>query len=241
METPLNTNILNRNQIKYLVTLAMLVDHIASAFVCPESLLGIMMHFIGRLTAPTMAYFIVEGYHNTRSITKHAARLFIFAIVSWLPYSYFITGTISSNYSIMYSLFLGLLTVWLLDYDKHCKKSEMIIRVFCITAICFLSFWGDWIIFIPLWCMAFHIFYKRPYHKWIAYSLIGVGYCLSVFENTSTSCSGLSSLGIFVVPFIIQIGYNGKGGSKKPIHKWFFYVFYPMHLLILGWIRFHTC
>ncbi|MDY3655163.1 MAG: TraX family protein, partial [Ruminococcus callidus] len=44
-------------------------------------------------------------------------------------------------------------------------------------------------------------------------------------------------VGIFLVFPLIQFGYNGKSGSKKPFHKWFFYVFYPLHLLVLGILR----
>lgn len=48
---------MNRNQRKYLAALAMLIDHIAFAFGSTASQL---MHFIGRLTAPTMAHFVAE-------------------------------------------------------------------------------------------------------------------------------------------------------------------------------------
>ena len=61
---------LNRNQIKYIVILAMLIDHIAWAFVPLASWQGQIMHMIGRLTGPTMAYFIAEGYVHTRSMPR---------------------------------------------------------------------------------------------------------------------------------------------------------------------------
>ena len=75
---------LNRNQLKYLVIAAMLIDHIAWAFVPTASLLGQVMHVIGRLTGPTMAYMLAEGYHYTRNVKKYAMRLGIFAVISWL-------------------------------------------------------------------------------------------------------------------------------------------------------------
>lgn len=78
---------LNRNQLKYLVIAAMLIDHIAWAFVPTASLLGQVMHIIGRLTGPTMAYMLAEGYHYTRNVKKYAMRLGIFAVISWLPFS----------------------------------------------------------------------------------------------------------------------------------------------------------
>lgn len=55
---------LNRNELKYLVIIAMLIDHIAWAFVPTASLLGQIMHIIGRLTGPTMAYMLADGYYT---------------------------------------------------------------------------------------------------------------------------------------------------------------------------------
>ena len=59
---------MNRNQIKYLVIFAMLIDHIAWAWVPTASPLGQVMHFFGRLTGPTMAYFVAEGYIHTHNV-----------------------------------------------------------------------------------------------------------------------------------------------------------------------------
>ncbi|MBS7258550.1 hypothetical protein [Methanobrevibacter gottschalkii] len=44
-------------------------------------------------------------------------------------------------------------------------------------------------------------------------------------------------LGIFLVPFLLLF-YNGKPGSKASIHKWFFYIFYPTHLIFIGILGF---
>ena len=100
---------LNRNQLKYLVIAAMLIDHIAWAFVPTASLLGQVMHVIGRLTGPTMAYMLAEGYHYTRNVKKYAMRLGIFAVISWLPFSYFESGGIRPAFGVIYTLFLSLL------------------------------------------------------------------------------------------------------------------------------------
>ena len=61
---------LNRNQIKYLAILAMLIDHLAWKMFDTASLVGQIMHFIGRLTGPTMAVMVAEGYIHTRNVKK---------------------------------------------------------------------------------------------------------------------------------------------------------------------------
>ena len=59
---------LSRNQLKYLVIVAMVIDHVAWAVVPLLSWQGQLMHAIGRLTGPTMAFFVAEGYLHTRDV-----------------------------------------------------------------------------------------------------------------------------------------------------------------------------
>ncbi len=59
---------LTANVLKYIAIAAMLIDHIAWSFVSDYSVLGQIMHVIGRLTAPIMCYFIAEGYYYTRNV-----------------------------------------------------------------------------------------------------------------------------------------------------------------------------
>lgn len=232
---------LNRNQLKYLVIAAMLIDHIAWAFVPTASLLGQVMHFIGRLTGPTMAYFVAEGYHYTRNVKKYALRLGIFALLSWIPFVYFEYGTlpiviqegsvqVRPYFGVLYTLLLGLLAIWLWDKGK-CPKP---VKILGIIGLCALSIVGDWAIFDVLWCLFLYIFRENTKGKWIAFCCVGFFVCspMLIFGWTQ-----LFQIGIFLVPLLIQFCYNGEGGSKKTVHKWFFYVFYPAHLLVLGLLK----
>ena len=156
---------LNRNQLKYIVIIAMLIDHIAWAFVPTASLLGQIMHFIGRLTAPTMAFFVAEGYHYTRNFKKYALRMAVFAAVSWAPFVFFETGrlpimiseggTVSFNpwQGVIFTLFLGLMAIKLWD-----SENPKWIKFVGIIGICVISVIGDWAFMSVLWCLFFHIF-----------------------------------------------------------------------------------
>ena len=96
--------------------------------------------------------------------------------------------------------------------------------------ICVLSIFGDWPIFDILYALVLFRFREQPKKKWIWFSIITV--CSFVFGGLNIW--GIYQLGIFMVPLLMQFGYNGQSGSRKPIHKWFFYIFYPLHLLVLG-------
>lgn len=231
---------LNRNQIKYIVILAMLIDHIAWAFVPLASWQGQIMHMIGRLTGPTMAYFIAEGYVHTRSVKKYAKRLAIFAVISWIPFTFFEYGhlpiyKLNGNYTfefspgVIYTLFLALLAIWVWDKGTMMEAQKKAIIAF----LCILSIWGDWPIFDILYAMCFFCYRKDEKKKWSTYTLLSV--CSFVFGGFGIW--GIYQLGVLLVPLLLHYTYNGKAGSKKPIHKWFFYVFYPLHLFVLGLLK----
>lgn len=253
---------LNRNQIKYLVIIAMLIDHVAWSFVPTNSVAGQVMHFIGRLTGPTMAYFVAEGYLHTSDVKKYAARLSIFALLSWAPFVFFEYGTLpvtiiqgqsaaanelnlyltSYNltlslhpfFGVIYTLLLSLLAVWLWD-KGHCPKW---CKVLGIIGLCVLSSCGDWPIFDILFALFFFVYRADTRKKWTAYS-ITTAICITVAILFNNSSGNFYWLGVFMVPFLIQFCYNGASGSRRLIHKWFFYIFYPAHLLLLGIIHWY--
>ncbi len=251
---------LNRNQIKYIVIVAMLIDHIAWAWVPTASALGQAMHFVGRLTGATMAYFVAEGYVHTRDVKKYALRLAAFALISWPAFCLFefgvppirlmngrmagagvwcfylaardMTLVIYPVFGVIYTLLLSLLAVWLWD-----SRLPLPPRLAGIAALIYLSRFGDWQYFDVVWALIFFIFRDRPKLKWALFCVSAAFVYLFFVSWNSFLWSGFFQLGVYLVPPLLAL-YNGQSGSRKPVHKWFFYVFYPAHLLLLAWLRF---
>ncbi len=228
---------LNRNQIKYIAIIAMLIDHIAWAFVPTASVPGQLLHFIGRLTGPTMAFMIAEGYQHTRDVRKYALRMGLFALISQIPYSLFESGKILDfSASVIYTLFLGLLAIIVWDS----KKASDGAKITAIILLCILSFIGDWPVTDVLLCLFFFINRNDEKKKWTTFAIIAaceVAYMFMVFISMGQPFRETFQLGIFmVIPFLKM--YNGQPGSRKPFHKWFFYVFYPAHLLVLAYLKY---
>ena len=244
----------------------MLIDHIAWAFVPTGSLLGQVMHFIGRLTGPTMAFFIAEGYQHTRNVKKYAARLGVFAFISWFAFIFCDYGTLlpltitngqvsaggmaisfyiaSSDltvnlypwFGVIYTLFLSLLAIWLWDKGK-CPKA---VKIAGIVGLIILSFLGDWPIFDILFALFLFIYRNNPKKKWCSFYIIaGIFFIMASLMNLDNLKNVLFQLGVFLPPLLLQFFYNGEGGSRKKIHRWFFYVFYPLHLFIIGLISYY--
>ena len=78
--------ILNRDVIKFFAMFAMLLNHIANVFLESGTLLSEIFLDIGYFTAITMCYFLVEGYRYTHSKMQYGLRLFVFALISQIPF-----------------------------------------------------------------------------------------------------------------------------------------------------------
>ena len=235
---------LNRNQIKYLAIIAMLIDHVAWGFVDPVyPVLGQAMHFIGRLTGPTMAFFVGQGYIYTRDVKKYQLRLGLCALLSWVPFGYFEFGYIyffhptvpfafNLAQGVTYTLFLGLTAIRVWESPKLKKP----VKVLLIIGLCVLSLPGDWRLMDVLGVLFVHVYRERPRAMWTAYTLTFLIPCMA-FMLIGGLQNNWFQLGVLLPPLVLRFLYNGQGGSKRPVHKWFFYVFYPAHLLLLGVLR----
>ena len=221
---------LNRIQIKYLVTAAMLLDHIGWAFFATASFAGQALHFVGRLTGPVMAYFLEEGYEHTRDPKKYAVRLGVFALISSIPYSLFENGKIFGiQQSVMYTLFLGFLAVWICDKAPWGEGQKKAV----VLGLCILSAIGDWPVMDVLWPLMLFRYREDREKQWEAYRMVSVAAFAMSAVGWKPAGAGAFSAGIFLPYLLLRYGYSGELGSRNAFHKWFFYLFYPAHLLLL--------
>ncbi len=245
---------LNRNQIKYIAVAAMLIDHIAWAFVPTETPLGELMHFFGRLTGPTMACLLAEGYLHTRSVPRYAGRLFLFALLSWGPFCWFETSLppvlllegrqtglylasfdktlhVQLYFGVIYTLFISLLAIWLLDRGR----GPLWLRVLGVAGLCWLSRYGDWPVTGVLYALTAYLFHRDAGKKWAVYCLItAVWLCIRLHAG---GLGRIFQVGAFLTPLVLGLCYNGQPGSRRGFHKWFFYWFYPAHLALLALLK----
>ena len=95
---------LNSNQIKMIAIIAMLLNHIYHIFMRSPHihifntdsltliLLRILFRYVGAITFMLMIFMLVEGFEKTKNHAKYLQRLFLFFIVSFVPFSLFATS-----------------------------------------------------------------------------------------------------------------------------------------------------
>lgn len=222
---------INGAVLKYIAFVSMFIDHFNKAIITPylnyqQPLVAISTIFdiIGRIAFPIFAFMIVEGFYKTKSRFKYLRNLLIFAIISEIPYDMFQSKVFINNRSqnIMWALALGLLTLIIVDKLKEKIKNKyawlgfsiLIVGVNAIIAT-LLSFDYDYYSIIIIFIL--YLFYDKRFVG----SLIS--YLVIIKEVYAI-------LGFTVINF-----YNGEKGRQN---KLFNYLFYPVHLLILGLCRF---
>lgn len=207
----------------------MLCDHVGDSFIGHFSFLNL----IGRISFPIFAFQTVQGYIHTSNIKKYMLRLFIFACISQVPFMLFLS-TFNNNYylNIFFTLLLG--TIALYGYDKI--KNKYLGLSFAILIIIIAHFtqvdygaYGVAIIFL------FYIFSTKFSNKKIfmclAFALITtLKYLPNIINYPSIASIYINCILFTCISLIPICLYNGKQGPKV---KYLFYIFYPVHLLVL--------
>ena len=230
---------LSKDYIKLIAMLTMLLNHIATIYMKPGTIIYELFINIGYFTAITMCYYLVEGYDFTSSKKKYCTRLLLFAIISEIPYYLAFNKFIGNMF---FTLFLCFLIIWIEDNNKIKKQYRLV----CLFIIIIISCLCDWGLLAPIFTLLF-IWSKDSISKKKCAFLFsaalfgsmnfiaGIGKC-ETHWNIIRSIGSIS--GIIISALFILYWYNGKrSGRWQKTLKWFFYMFYPLHLLVLGLIR----
>lgn len=224
---------INGYTLKMIAIITMLIDHIG-AFTLGGGLLYqdyiqsnpilfeilkilyTVMRQIGRLAFPIFCFLLVEGFIHTKNVKKYALRLLLFAFISEIPFDLAIGGSFFdfNQQNIFFTLFIGLVVMII--------ASRVEGKVF-------------------LQLVVFTVGMLAGYVLNVDYSFMGI-FLLEIlyffrFHRRSQVLSGAVSVlwePAAALSFIPIWFYNGERGRSM---KYFFYWFYPVHILILAVIN----
>lgn len=225
---------MNRDAIKMFAMFTMLLNHIANALLPAGQPLTNLFLFIGYFTAVTMCYFLVEGYGYTRSKRNYAARLLVFALLSQLPYQLAFPDYGMAEFVQLNMLFTLLLCFLVLLVQE--KVHDRVLRGVCIVLLICASLFCDWALLAPIFTLLFSWAKDTPARKKAAFAAAALLYGGMAWMGSGLWWDALGcGVPILVSGFMILCLYNGQRAAHgRNFYKWFFYIFYPAHLLALG-------
>lgn len=208
--------------IKRIAIITMIIDH-TGAFIFNNY---IIFRMIGRLAFPLFAFLIGEGVRHTKNVKKYMLRLFIFAIISEIPFDLVRTGQWLdwSHQNIFFTLTLGVIAIKCFQYTDKRFPYGSFISVFAIAVIAeYLQV--DYGMFGIL--MIFVAGYGRT-NESRAYYIAGMNLLFAVLLFFGNPLSAIQAIGSFSLIFMML--YNGEKGKGI---KYLFYSIYPLHLLAI--------
>lgn len=217
--------------LKIIAIISMILDHVGAVLINamlpehPELIdLYYFLRYCGRIAFPIFCFLLVEGFMHTKNIKKYALRLGAFALISEIPFdlafhdSYFYMD----GQNVFFTLFIGLIVIWIFRYTDsyflNAPFKQSICRVLFLLAGMFLA----WVLntdYDYFGVIIIAVFYEQYHHRLLA----------SLCSNLFLFLMNTMELTSFISVPLIQL-YNGKRGLSL---KYIFYVFYPLHLLVL--------
>lgn len=230
--------------LKIIAIVTMLINHIGQGFKIYEfsHFLYFFTESIGKLTFPIMAYLLVEGFYYTKNLKKYMLRMGLFWIISIYPFhllhaqgTTFIPIEITNN--IFFTLLIGLVMLSLVK-----NKKNKVIQIIVVTICSLLTILSDWNLIGIFMIYGFYVIKDKNkkiilpcvYTTIVSFLIMFLG---AIFSPQSAMWYlPITTLGILlVIPFLLN--YNEKRGLSNTFIKWGFYLFYPLHMIVLVLIR----
>ena len=204
---------------------------------------------IGRIAYPLFAFMIVEGYFHTHNLKRYVGRLFLFALLSEIPFN-LVMGSRYFYPLHQNVLFTFLIGIGLIHLNELAKKScKPWLRILTCVGTLGLGFILGLITFADyhyagvFTVLAFYFFRGRKWWHFLGQALClyyinfeilqGLAYEIHLFGRTYFFLQqGFAMLAL--IPIWL---YRGKQGPYNKMLRFVYYGFYPVHLLILAIIK----
>lgn len=230
----MNEKGLTGSTLKWIAIVTMLIDHTGAAVLEKMLISGkygevsaanplyqtdMILRGIGRLAFPIFCFLLVEGFLHTKNVWKYAGRLALFALVSEIPFDLAFQGEwlFMGYQNIFFTLLIGLLVMIAFQTAEE-KIAAKPLRILCEALVLLAGYVLADVMrtdYGGLGVVCIMLLYIFRYNRKMQ---VLAGAAIFMWEITAP----LAFLPIYF--------YNGKRGMKM---KYFFYAFYPVHLLIL--------
>jgi len=213
--------ILNAWHLKLFMAALMVLDHLHYIQGLIPSDTVHIFNIVTRCVAPMFGYLAVEGIRHTRNIRLYCIRLIVLASITFAGnaiLNFVLQSSINNN--VIFTLAFGVLVIALVIWGREKKN----VWLYILAGICFIVgfLWGEWGTVLLPFMVVTYLFHEKKLYLFIGYAVIvAIAFLIPWSEPWW----------FIVFPFILL--YNGERGLNTRFAKYFFYVFYPLHLWII--------
>ena len=214
----MNNKPLSQEGLKCVACVTMLIDHVGAVFF-PQNL---WLRIIGRLAVPIYCFLLAEGAHHTKNPAKYVLRLFIGLLLAEIPFDLALYGQLSfSHQSVMFTLLLAFCMAMVTRKLPLIGKALAVIPFYIAAELLHTDYGGLGIIIAAVFIIG------RELPEPLVIQTAGLAIANLAWFTTSI-------IQPFAVAAMIPISlYSGKKDSRSKLLQWAFYLFYPVHLMIL--------
>lgn len=221
-----NIGFLSGNLLKLIAAISMVVDHAGLLFFPQQDIFRIL----GRLAFPIYAFFIAEGCHYTKNRLRYFLQIFLLGALCQAVY-FFVSGDTYLNILLTFSC--SILLIYLLQQvqaSSHFLWKLAFVAAIVLTALLTRQVQIDYGfagILVPVFASVLHPARRNLLHTkdlLLSVALLGIGLLLLSYSNGSVQYYSLLTLPLL----LLYSGQRGKGNFKYA-----FYLFYPLHLVVL--------
>lgn len=212
---------LSGNALKIIAAVTMTIDHIGHLFFPGQT----VWRIIGRIAMPIYAFMVAEGCCHTRNKLRYFLMMLGLGLLCQPIYPTFARGwsmAIPVNYAISILLFILLERA---VKDRNLSWAALfilsLIPAYQITETLKIDY-GFWGCMLPIFCVFPRMLGRKE--RYLQVLALGLGLVILCQDSSQVQWWSLLALPLLLL-------YRGERG-KLPM-KYFFYVFYPLHLLIL--------
>lgn len=221
--------------LKMIAIITMFIDHTAAIVLermlwvqgkSSDAMLPIylVMRCIGRLGFPIFCFLLIEGFCHTRNVKKYAGRLFLFALISELPFDLGFTGHIfyRQYQNVFFTLFIGLLVLIGFRFVEEKKEWSKILAFSLELLILAAGMYAANLLMTD----------------YSAMGVLTIAWMYLCRKNklleASVGCIILTLMSLMeITSFLVLLPIHRYNGQRGWNLKWVFYIFYPAHILLL--------
>lgn len=216
--------------LKMFALFCMVIDHIG-AFI-PG--MPFWMRYIGRLSAPVFFFLMVEAFFHTRNVGKYFLRLFGCGVLMQLgnegmKYLFHNGPEITNN------IFLGLAGCLLviIFVDSFIKGKHRFVSFLCVVASMLFTLLTEAGLIGIACSLAFYCFHGHRGRLTLGYLIACLVSSAILPLMPAEYYWQVNPQWMMMFAIIPILFYNGKRGKDSTVTRWFFYLFYPLHIWLL--------